>query len=42
MAGFGAIGGGEWPVVDAEHRLLEAAPPALLSMVCSAVIPAGA
>lgn len=41
-AGFRSIGGGGRPVVDAEHRLLEAGPPALLSVARSAVTPAGA
>jgi hypothetical protein len=42
VSGFSPIGRGERPVVDGEHRLLEAAPSALLSPVRSAVIPPGA
>jgi hypothetical protein len=36
------VEGREGPVVDVQHRLLEPRPPALLTLVCSAVIPTGA
>ncbi|MGD9620978.1 MAG: hypothetical protein AB7G47_18185, partial [Mycolicibacterium sp.] len=41
-SGFNRSRQRERPVVDGQHRLLEAAPSALLAVVCSAVVPTGA
>jgi hypothetical protein len=41
VPGFGPVSR-EGPVVDGQHRLLKPRPPALLALVCSAMITTGA
>jgi len=42
VSGLRPVDSREGSVVDSQHRLLKPRPPALLALVCSAVIPTGA